>query len=64
MTEILGWGRMEFFEGPIFRKIKIYVKVWNPDGSEAEKSGNGDRIFAKYLKDAGYIQKKHVPSTH
>ena len=38
----------------------IYVKVWNPDGSEAEKSGNGDRIFAKYLKDAGYIQKKHV----
>ena len=32
--------------------------VWNPDGSVAQKSGNGVRIFAKYLKDAGYVQKK------
>lgn len=34
------------------------VKIFNPDGSEAEKSGNGVRIFAKYLKDAGYIKDK------
>jgi diaminopimelate epimerase len=27
------------------------VRIWNPDGSEAEKSGNGLRIFAKYLVD-------------
>ena len=55
-----GMGSDGILEGPIFQEDKIYVKVWNPDGSEAEKSGNGARIFAKYLKDAGYIQKKHV----
>jgi diaminopimelate epimerase len=27
------------------------VRIFNPDGSEAEKSGNGLRIFAKYLWD-------------
>jgi diaminopimelate epimerase len=30
------------------------LTIWNPDGSEAEKSGNGLRIFAKYLWDRGY----------
>ncbi|MFW6334545.1 MAG: diaminopimelate epimerase, partial [Desulfosalsimonas sp.] len=25
------------------------VRIFNPDGSEAEKSGNGLRIFARYL---------------
>jgi diaminopimelate epimerase len=25
------------------------VRIYNPDGSEAEKSGNGLRIFAKFL---------------
>jgi diaminopimelate epimerase len=29
------------------------VRIFNPDGSEAEKSGNGLRIFAKYLWDRG-----------
>ena len=27
------------------------VRIFNPDGSEAEKSGNGLRIFARYLFD-------------
>jgi len=27
------------------------VRIWNPDGSIAEKSGNGLRIFAQYLVD-------------
>ncbi|HEX2092315.1 MAG TPA: diaminopimelate epimerase [Longimicrobiaceae bacterium] len=27
------------------------VRIFNPDGSEAEKSGNGQRIFAAYLYD-------------
>jgi diaminopimelate epimerase len=30
------------------------VRIFNPDGSEAEKSGNGTRIFAKFLFDHGY----------
>lgn len=32
----------------------ISLKIFNPDGSEAEKSGNGTRRFARYLVDAGY----------
>jgi len=31
------------------------VRIFNPDGSEAEKSGNGLRIFAKYLHDHGHV---------
>jgi diaminopimelate epimerase len=29
------------------------LRILNPDGSEAEKSGNGIRIFARHLWDAG-----------
>ncbi len=31
------------------------MRFFNPDGSEAEKSGNGLRIFARYLWDKGYV---------
>jgi len=31
------------------------VRIWNPDGSEAEKIGNGTRIFAKFCMDHGYV---------
>lgn len=34
------------------------LKIFNPDGSEAEKSGNGLRIFAKYLYDYGHSSGK------
>lgn len=27
------------------------LRIWNPDGSQAEKSGNGLRIFARFLVD-------------
>ncbi|MGD2036080.1 MAG: diaminopimelate epimerase, partial [Bacteroidales bacterium] len=33
-------------------------RVYNPDGSEAEKSGNGLRIFCKYLYDHGFTAKR------
>jgi diaminopimelate epimerase len=33
------------------------LRIFNPDGSEAEKSGNGLRIFARYLWDEGKVQK-------
>jgi len=32
------------------------VRIFNPDGSEAEKSGNGLRIFSRYLWDQGRVQ--------
>jgi len=34
------------------------VKIFNPDGSEAEKSGNGLRIFCKYIYDYGFTDSK------
>jgi len=33
------------------------LRILNPDGSEAEKSGNGLRIFAKYLHDHGHAKR-------
>ncbi len=32
------------------------LRIYNPDGSEAEKSGNGLRIFAKYLYEHGHAR--------
>jgi len=32
------------------------LRIYNPDGSEAEKSGNGLRIFARYLAEHGLVQ--------
>lgn len=34
------------------------LKIYNPDGSEAEKSGNGLRIFCKFLYDYDYATAK------
>ena len=39
-------------------KADFGLRILNPDGSEAEKSGNGLRIFAKYLYDYGFTQSK------
>ncbi len=37
-------------------KADFGLRILNPDGSEAEKSGNGLRIFAKYLFDYGFAK--------
>ncbi len=34
---------------------KYWMRVFNPDGSEAEKSGNGLRMFVRYLYDKKLI---------
>ena len=34
------------------------LRIFNPDGSEAEKSGNGLRIFARYLHATGRTKKR------
>jgi diaminopimelate epimerase len=34
------------------------LRIFNPDGSEAGKSGNGLRIFSRYLWDAGLVSDK------
>ncbi|GJM15671.1 MAG: diaminopimelate epimerase [Thermodesulfobacteriota bacterium] len=39
-------------------KADFGLRILNPDGSEAEKSGNGLRIFAKYLFEHGHCDKE------
>ena len=39
-------------------KADFGFRVYNPDGSEAEKSGNGLRILCKYLYDYGYAKSR------
>lgn len=37
-------------------KADFGLRIFNPDGSEAEKSGNGLRIFCKYIYDYKFSQ--------
>ena len=34
------------------------LRIFNPDGTEAEKSGNGLRIFAAYLLEGGHVAER------
>jgi len=52
-----GVGSDGILYGPDLSGDMPSLRILNPDGSEAEKSGNGLRIFAKYL-----FEKKYVPS--
>lgn len=36
-------------------KADFKLRIYNPDASEAEKSGNGLRIFSRYLFDTGRV---------
>jgi diaminopimelate epimerase len=40
------------------KKADFGLRIWNPDGSEAEKSGNGLRIFARYLNATKKTRRK------
>ncbi len=47
-----GMGSDGILLGPMDTELADFaLKIYNPDGSEAEKSGNGLRIFARYLFD-------------
>ena len=49
-----GIGSDGILFGPLIEDDIMSFKIFNPDGSEAEKSGNGIRIFAQYLIDYQY----------
>ncbi|MGD9162853.1 MAG: diaminopimelate epimerase, partial [Desulfobacteraceae bacterium] len=53
-----GIGSDGILYGPIKSGNNLSVRIFNPDGSEAEKSGNGLRIFAKYLYEHEYVRQK------
>ena len=53
-----GIGADGILYGPIKSGGNLSLRIFNPDGSEAEKSGNGLRIFAKYLLENRYVNEK------
>lgn len=53
-----GVGSDGILYGPRIEDEVPTLRIFNPDGSEAEKSGNGLRIFAKYLFERQYIRAK------
>ncbi|MBL8311607.1 MAG: diaminopimelate epimerase [Burkholderiales bacterium] len=48
------WGPLPGQSGAPFA-----LRIFNPDGGEAQKSGNGLRIFCRYLFDQGLV--RHTP---
>ena len=47
-----GAGSDGILLGPLpSDQARFALRIFNPDGSEAEKSGNGLRIFSRYLWD-------------
>ena len=53
-----GLGSDGILYGPLpSESADCALQIFNPDGSEAEKSGNGLRIFARYLHDNNKINK-------
>jgi len=53
-----GLGSDGILWGPFpFDGADFGLRILNPDGGEAEKSGNGLRIFARYLADSGRVRR-------
>ncbi len=51
-----GLGSDGILYGPMGSEVADFrLRILNPDGSEAEKSGNGLRIFCRYLHDRGEV---------
>jgi diaminopimelate epimerase len=56
-----GVGSDGILYGPLDDPLCDFgLRIYNPDGSEAEKSGNGLRIFSRYLWDEGLIGDRPV----
>lgn len=52
-----GIGSDGILWGPIDREDGSFgLRIFNPDASEAEKSGNGLRIFSRYLWDQRWVK--------
>ena len=52
-----GVGSDGILWGPLpSQNSQFGLRIFNPDGSEAEKSGNGLRIFSRFLYDQGLVK--------
>jgi diaminopimelate epimerase len=54
-----GVGSDGILWGPLpSQKAAFALRIFNPDGSEAEKSGNGLRIFSRFLWDRRLVKRE------
>jgi diaminopimelate epimerase len=54
-----GIGSDGILLGPLESAVCDFkIRIFNPDGSEAEKSGNGLRIFSRFLWDEGLVHEE------
>ena len=54
-----GIGSDGILLGPLASNVCDFgLRIFNPDGSEAEKSGNGLRIFSRFLWDEGLLRQQ------
>lgn len=45
---------------PTADSYDVRMRIFNPDGSEAEMCGNGMRCFAKYVYEKGIVRKRSI----
>jgi diaminopimelate epimerase len=53
----VGSDGILIYQPPPSSDFEASLRIFNPDGSEAEKSGNGLRIFCKFAYEHGYTKK-------
>ena len=57
-----GVGSDGILLGPLAsQQARFALRIFNPEGSEAEKSGNGLRIFSRYLWDQKLVGQEEFP---
>src|SRR5258708_3291222 len=60
-----GIGSDGILFGPLPSKLALAgLRIFNPDGSEAEKSGNGIRIFCRHLWEPGSLRREPILRDH
>jgi diaminopimelate epimerase len=56
----VGADGVLFICNPTTDAYDVQMRIFNPDGSEAEMCGNGVRCFAKYVYEQGVVRKKWI----
>jgi diaminopimelate epimerase len=56
----VGADGVLYIGNPTIDAYDVRMRIFNPDGSEAEMCGNGMRCFAKYVYEQGIVQNRKI----
>ncbi len=56
----VGADGVLYISNPSSDSYDVRMRIFNPDGSEAEMCGNGMRCFAKYVYEKGIVRNKRI----